>query len=214
MADEKSKGMTPEQKAAVRAFIAEAAKPFDGKINPLADAMDVSQSQLSPFMKKDGGLGINSLVKIADYLGRSVDEIIGRSVDTNEPRHMNLPGWREGEAAVRAERDVPSWIWDKARRARGLAPPTGVTVEWVRDLVATLWKYMPREEQVAAENAILAKRVATQKKREDNKALRGLAPKNDAPSKAANDPRSKRPLAPTRRRTGAKPPAKNKDPQR
>lgn len=193
----RTKSLSIEQNEAARAVVRRVVDDeFGGNISAAKGALGLSYSILYDIYEGKSGVGNKTLLALAKHTGHSVEQLMGLApggIDETEPRHMNLPGWREAKAAIQAERDVPSFIWDKAGRGRGLAPMSPVTVEWVRDLVMDLWKHMPREEQIAAENAALDKRIATQMKRAENKALREKQPANDrVPGGAKKGARKKR----------------------
>jgi hypothetical protein len=55
------------------------ARDFDGVASQAAKALSVSQSQMVEFRKGTRGLGLNNLVRVAEYEGISLDELVGRT---------------------------------------------------------------------------------------------------------------------------------------
>jgi transcriptional regulator with XRE-family HTH domain len=115
---------------------------FDGNRAGAARRLGVSQSYVQEFLAGTRGAGRKLLEGLADYTGRSIDDLMGRR--TKKPGAATLgqhPDWpaKEAEARKRYGRAIEGRYFDKAARTSGTELPEVLTVEFVRRM-AEAWQ--------------------------------------------------------------------------
>ncbi len=131
---------------------------FEENISAFARALGVTGPYLNEFLSGKRGAGAKLLHALADYTGRTLDDLSGRSAARAIAPPVdgvalagNLPHWSVAAAAARALRVVPDEAIDAAAHIGGLTPPTGgVTPEFVIDLAQFVARYGMHRPEVRA----------------------------------------------------------------
>ncbi len=132
----RSKSLPADQMARVRGLVRELVDTrFAGNISRAAKETKVAYAQLYGLYEGSGGAGNLTLQRLADFTGRSADELMGRSEpartgDPARPVLRNRPGYNE--ALALAEKQawwVPPSVWPMAGETATLIAPAYITPE-------------------------------------------------------------------------------------
>lgn len=139
-----------------------------GNITHFAKRLDVTGPGLNEFLSGKRGAGGKLLTAIADYTGRTMDDLMGRP-SAEVPHRLegavygNLEGWPAAAAEAKRRKIVPDDAIDAAARIGGLTPPTGdVSPEFVIDVA----QFVARHGMHLAANQAAAMREELEIRRE------------------------------------------------
>lgn len=155
--------LSPERTSRIQQMLRDIVRDdFANKQNEAADKIGAGRSQLSEFLSGSRGAGLDFIEKVADYTGRSIDELLGRSAGGPTGRaNVALEGWKESEEIVRKQNpSLGLYLFERARKMMNLSPRVTVTPEYVLETVLYVMKTMPLEERAEEERKRVEAQVA------------------------------------------------------
>lgn len=172
----RGKSFSDEQNQRMRA-VANKLSDRLGSRAALAEALDVSPPTISNFLNGKNGAGSELAQKLANYLGRTLSELIDPDgVDAPVgPVPRALQGWDAAEARAREILShTPAWVFSCARNLSGLNLPPVADVELVIKLANVVQQFPPAEpgRNTPETDAALAE-VERIKREADRKMKRG-----------------------------------------
>jgi predicted transcriptional regulator len=121
-----SRGLTEKQNDALRRTLAKLFKSGRYNQTSAAEAIGVTQSTISKFIKGEGGTSPQVAAKICEMAGESIESVLGEefkrtfkleSPDISRPLlrpFSQLPGWTEARRAIeQLHPAIPAWVWDE-----------------------------------------------------------------------------------------------------
>jgi transcriptional regulator with XRE-family HTH domain len=145
----KTKSLTPAQNEHLREVLRELVeKDFSGNQSATAKALGVGQSLVSEVLAGGRGVGPKFIQNLADYTGRTIDELYGRAPLPRIHAGMEVIGRRHDWPAVREEavakaRTVTAADIDRVAEVALSQPPDSLTVEFVLRLAEALLYAVP-----------------------------------------------------------------------
>jgi hypothetical protein len=175
----RNKALAPETNERLRKLVKEIVdKDFDGKKTLAARGLGISHSLVFEFLDGGRGAGSKFLDALADYTGKSIDELMGRAPATTSG-HLttwgNVPGWDvEAEKVRRDHPYLPREVFQRAASTSGSYAPNPMTAEFVLRAALFVWQNMSLREQaeLAAKEteAAIKKHVRDAERKERKKA--------------------------------------------
>lgn len=145
----KTKSLTPAQNEHLREVLRELVdKDFSGNQSATAKALGVSQSLISEVLAGGRGVGPKFVQNLADYTGRTIDELYGRAPLPRIHSGMEVIGRRHDWPAVRAEavaraRTVSPADIDRVAEVALSQPPDALTADFVLRMAEALLYAVP-----------------------------------------------------------------------
>lgn len=149
MATKTGKSLTPAQNEHVREALRELVdKDFNGNQSAAAKSLGVTQSLVSEVLAGGRGVGPKLIQTLADYTGRTIDELYGRAPLPRIHAGMEVLGRRHDWPAVRAEaitkaRTVTAADIDRVGEVALSQPPDTLTAEFVLRMAEALLYAVP-----------------------------------------------------------------------
>lgn len=149
MAPKTTKSLSPAQNEHLREVLRElVAKDFNNNQSAAAKALGVTQSLVSEVLAGGRGVGPKFIQNLADYTGRTIDELYGRAPLPRIHSGMEVIGRRHDWPAVRAEavkkaRTVSAVDIDRVGDVALSQPPDTLTVEFVLRMAEALLYAIP-----------------------------------------------------------------------
>lgn len=149
MAPKTTKSLSPAQNEHLREVLRElVAKDFNNNQSAAAKALGVTQSLVSEVLAGGRGVGPKFIQNLADYTGRTIDELYGRAPLPRIHSGMEVIGRRHDWPAVRAEavkkaRTVTAVDIDRVGDVALSQPPDTLTVEFVLRMAEALLYAIP-----------------------------------------------------------------------
>lgn len=152
-----------------------------GNITAFARELKVTGPYLNEFLSGKRGAGAKLLTALADYTGRTLDDLAGRKTVIAMPPPAegtalagNLPHWAEASAEARARKVVPDEAIAVAAHVGGLTAPTGgVTPEFVIDLAQFVARYGLHRPEVREAADKERRAIERERKRSETAAAKG-----------------------------------------
>jgi transcriptional regulator with XRE-family HTH domain len=177
-----SKSLPIESNERLRALVRELLETrAAGNITAFARELKVTGPYLNEFLSGKRGAGAKLLTALADYTGRTLDDLAGRKTVIALPPPPegtalagNLPHWAEASAEARSRKVVPDEAIAVAAHVGGLtAPKGGVTPEFVIDLAQFVARYGLHREEVREAADKERRAVERERKRSETMAAKG-----------------------------------------
>lgn len=153
-----SKSLKPEQNERLRGILSELVETsFAGNVAAAARGMGVSQSLCSEFLGGGRGAGPKLINAIADYTGRSIDDLYGRSIvathdgSRSYQRLRDHPDWTAArEEAEELATLAPSESLDDVGELAFSQPPEGFDGAFIVRMAEALSTARPRRRKISA----------------------------------------------------------------
>jgi transcriptional regulator with XRE-family HTH domain len=168
----RTNSLTDESNERIRRILRELiAKDTDGNITHFAKRLNLTGPGLNEFLSGKRGAGGKTLTALANYTGRTMDDLMGRPA-AKVPQSLegavygNLPGWAAAAAEAKRRHVVPDDAVDAAARIGGLTPPTG---DIDPDFVIDVAQFVARHGMHLASNQAAATQEEIEIRREMKK---------------------------------------------